>query len=66
MAHEKFDVDGMSCGGCESSVENVVGDLDGVEGVAADNESGTVTVDGDYDEEAVRQAIEGAGFTVSA
>jgi copper chaperone CopZ len=56
----------MSCGGCESSVETVVGKLDGVERVGADNESGTVAVDGEYDEASVRNAIEGAGFTVSA
>lgn len=66
MARIEFSVEGMSCGGCEQSVENVVGDLDGVETVAADNEAGTVEVDGEYDESSVRAAIEGAGFTVSA
>lgn len=66
MAHNEFDVSGMSCGGCEENVESAVGDLDGVESVEADNVAGTVEVAGDADPAAVRDAIEEAGYTVSA
>lgn len=66
MAQSEFSVEGMSCGGCESNVETAVGALDGVDSVTADNESGTVAVDGSFDEASVRTAIEDAGYTVTA
>lgn len=57
-------VEGMSCGGCEQSVETAVSEVSGVRDVTADAESGTVTVDGDADEESLREAVSDAGFDV--
>ncbi|MGM0604907.1 MAG: heavy-metal-associated domain-containing protein [Halobacteriota archaeon] len=57
-------VSGMSCTGCESNVEDAVSALEGVSKVDADNEAGTVTVDGSFRESSVREAIETAGYTV--
>ncbi|GAB7093635.1 heavy-metal-associated domain-containing protein [Halolamina litorea] len=63
---QKLSVDGMSCGGCEASVEEAVGELDGVESVEADNEANTVDIEGDVDTDAAVDAIEDAGYTVQA
>jgi len=57
-------VSGMSCTGCESNVESAVSELSGCEGVDADHEAGTVTVEGDVDQGAVESAIEDSGYTV--
>jgi copper chaperone len=56
-------VEGMSCGGCEQNVETTLGDLPGVTSVEADNESDTVTVEGDASEEDIAAAVEDAGYT---
>lgn len=66
MARKTLTVEGMACGGCETNVEEAVGALDGTESVEADNESDTVEVEGDVDDDAVRAAIEDAGYSVSA
>ena len=42
-------VSGMTCGGCEESVETALREVEGVEGVHADNEAARVEVDGDAD-----------------
>ena len=58
-------VSGMSCTGCESNVESAVSELPGCTGVEADHEAGTVTVDGNVDEAALREAIEDSGYELS-
>jgi len=58
-------VSGMSCTGCESNVESAVSELPGCRGVEADHEAGTVTVDGDVEEAALREAIEDRGYELS-
>lgn len=62
-------VTGMSCMGCVNSVKNLVSALPGVAGVAVDLASGRVEVSHDpalVDARAIRQAIEGGGYQVSA
>jgi len=62
---ETFTVTGMSCGGCESNVEEGVGALDGVESVDADHEADSVVVDTtDASVEDITAAIEDAGYQV--
>ena len=63
MPQHEFEVDGMACGGCEENVENAVGDLDGVDHVEADHESGTVEAVAE-DEDEVRTAITDAGYEI--
>ncbi|WP_276299911.1 heavy-metal-associated domain-containing protein [Halorussus lipolyticus] len=65
MAKE-ITVEGMSCGGCEENVENALRDLPGVEDAEADNESDSVTVEGDASEEDIVTTIEDAGYTPKA
>jgi copper chaperone CopZ len=64
-----FDVEGMTCTGCENAVKRAVGSLDGVAGVEASHESGKTTVHFDRtlaDDQAVRSMIESAGYRVIA
>ncbi|MFW6436398.1 MAG: heavy-metal-associated domain-containing protein [Halococcoides sp.] len=58
-----YDVEGMQCTGCETTVIETLAALDGVTDVSADHERDTVTVTGEADPEAVRSAIEEAGYT---
>lgn len=58
-------VEGMVCGGCESSVQKVVSAIAGVENVKADHKSSKVLVAGSgVDRGAVVEAITAAGFQV--
>lgn len=62
-----LNVQGMTCGGCASSVERALGELSGVSSVAVDWQVGQVVVSHD---ETVAQAdiidaIEDAGFEVA-
>jgi copper chaperone len=61
-----YDVPGISCDHCKQAIEAQVDDLDGVASVVVDVESRTVTVDGIASDEAIRAAIEEAGYEVAA
>ncbi len=65
MAHEKFDVTGMSCAACQAHVEKAVEKLDGVQCVAVNLLSGSMAVD--FDESALTaddicRAVDRAGY----
>lgn len=59
-----YDVNGMTCGHCVSSVTNELNKLSGVNDVAVDLDAGRVTVTSDQplDTDAVRSAVDEAGF----
>ncbi len=59
-------VDGMTCGHCVSAVKSEVGKIQGVTDVSVDLPSGQVTIVGEQapDPEAVRAAVEEAGYEV--
>lgn len=61
-----FRVDGMTCGHCVSSVQNEVSSIPGVTSVDVDLTAGhvTVTSDSSIDSDAVRSAVEEAGYEV--
>jgi copper ion binding protein len=61
-----YTVKGLTCEHCVRSVTEEVSAVDGVSGVEVDLASGRVTVAGDrpVDDEAVRAAIEVAGYEV--
>jgi len=61
MAKE-ITVEGMSCGGCEETVESALRDLPDVRDAEADNETDTVTVEGDASDDAIAAAVEDAGY----
>ncbi len=57
-----YEVRGMSCGGCVSAVTRALeAALPGAR-VHVSLDGGTATVRGEHDEEAVRRAVEAAGF----
>jgi copper chaperone len=60
-----YDVPGVSCGHCRSAIESAVGPLEGVDTVAVDLEAKKVTVAGG-DDDAIRAAIDDAGYDVEA
>lgn len=55
-------VEGLSCSGCEQSVETAISKVPGVRNATAEAVAGTVTVDGDADAETLRAAVSAAGF----
>ncbi|MCX2970968.1 MULTISPECIES: heavy-metal-associated domain-containing protein [Streptomyces] len=59
-----YQVSGMSCGHCEKAVGQEVGGLAGVTEVTVDAGSGRVVVSsaGPLDDEAVRAAVDEAGY----
>ena len=68
MEQKTITVTGMSCTGCEQSVENALRDVDGVTRVEADHEGDTVevVVDGDTADDSLTAAIRDAGYEVAA
>ena len=61
-----FKVSGMTCGGCQRSVERVVGKVEGVKQVDVDLATGAVVVHGQASSASVQAAIRGAGFEVES
>ncbi|MFD4008748.1 heavy-metal-associated domain-containing protein [Brachybacterium paraconglomeratum] len=60
-----FQVTGMTCGHCEMSVREEVGEVAGVTGVEVSHETGLLRVGSDaaVDEAAVLAAVEEAGYS---
>jgi copper chaperone len=59
-------VEGMSCGGCEQTVEEALMDVPGVESATADHESNSVTVEGEAAVDDLVAAVEDAGYDAAA
>ncbi|WAX79934.1 heavy-metal-associated domain-containing protein [Streptomyces sp. KMM 9044] len=59
-----YQVNGMSCGHCEGAVSGEISEIPGVDSVKAAAATGEVTVvsTAPLDEEAVRAAVDEAGF----
>ena len=63
---QTYEVTGMTCEHCVAAVNAKIGELPGVSGVDVDLASGTVVVQGsDVDGEAVRAAVQAAGYGVA-
>jgi copper chaperone len=60
-----YTVTGMTCGHCKSSVTSEVLQVPGVSAVDVDLDSGTLTVRGDADDDAIRKAVDEAGYAVA-
>jgi copper chaperone len=61
---QRYRVSGMSCGHCAQTVTRAVEAVPAVERALVDLAAGEVSVDGDADEEAIRRAVEAAGYDV--
>jgi copper chaperone CopZ len=62
----QIDVEGMSCGHCEQTVEEALADVEGVTDATADSETGEVRYEGDVGVDEVAAAVEDAGYTPTA
>lgn len=66
MAQTTYKVEGMTCGHCELSVQEEIGEIAGVTGVKADHTTGDVVVDGEgFSDADVAAAVEEAGYTLA-
>ena len=63
----ELEISGMTCGHCVASVTEEVQEVPGVENVDVVLETGvlTVTSSSDVDDEAVRKAVEEAGYQLA-
>jgi copper chaperone len=68
MSTATYTVTGMTCEHCVASVTEEIGEITGVTGVDVDLASGAVTVTSEdrITDDAVREAVEEAGYTVVA
>lgn len=68
MSTTRYTVTGMTCGHCVSSVTEEIGEIAGVRDVSVDLPTGLVTVTSDREvsADAVRAAVEEAGYQLSA
>ena len=66
MVTTRYAVKGMTCEHCVSAVSAEVGRIDGVSGVDVDLATGAVTVTSanTLDDEAVREAVDEAGYEI--
>jgi len=61
-----YSVPGISCDHCKHAIESEVATVDGVESVVVDVATKTVVVDGSPADDAVRAAIDEAGYEVAS
>jgi copper ion binding protein len=66
MTTSTYQVQGMTCGHCVSAVSSEIGQLAGVSDVAVDLATGKVIVTADQplEDDAVRAAVEEAGYAL--
>ena len=65
MTTRLYSVPGISCGHCKAAIEDQVGKVAGVERVEVDVEAKTVRVEGAASDQAVRGAVDDAGYEVA-
>jgi copper chaperone CopZ len=61
-----LNVNGMMCGGCENRVKNSLQNIDGVEKVEADHNTGkvVVTTNKDVSKDIIKETLEDIGYEV--
>lgn len=63
MSTSEYTVAGMTCGHCEASVREEVGEVPGVQGIDVSASTGKLVVTGDVDDAAVLAAVQEAGYS---
>jgi copper chaperone len=61
-ANQTYMVKGMTCGGCVQSVTNALQHADPTAQVSVELESGKVSLESTLSEDAIKTAVEDAGF----
>ena len=66
MKETNLIVNGMMCGGCENRVKNAIKNIEGVENVTADHNTGKVMVisNNEVSEEIIKETLEDIGYEV--
>ena len=64
MTTRTYSVPGISCDHCKNAIESELSGVDGVDRAVVDVMGRTVLVDGDVSDDAVRAAIDDAGYEV--
>lgn len=63
MATHTYQVEGMTCGHCELSVQEEISEIEGVVTVHADHKTGEVTVEGEgFNDDQIAAAVDEAGY----
>ncbi len=59
-------VNGMMCGGCENRVKNAIKNIEGIENVIADHNTGKVTVtsNNEVSKEIIKETLQDIGYEV--
>ncbi len=59
-------INGMMCGGCENRVKNAIKNIEGVENVTADHNTGKVTVisNNQVSKEIIKETLQDIGYEV--
>jgi len=65
MSTRVYSVPGISCGHCKAAIEGEVAKVEGVERIEVDVEAKTVRVEGAASDEALRHAVDEAGYEVA-
>ena len=66
MKETNLIVNGMMCAGCENRVKNAIKNIEGVENVTADHNTGKVIVisNNEVSEEIIKETLEDIGYEV--
>ena len=64
-ADQTYTVSGMTCAHCRSAVLEEVLQVEGVRAADVDLDAGTLTVRGDAGEDAIRAAVDEAGYAIA-
>ena len=66
MKETIINVKGMVCGGCENRVKNAIKNIEGVENVTADHNTGKVIVisNNEVSEKIIKETLEDIGYEV--
>ena len=66
MKETNLIVNGMMCGGCENRIKNAIKNIEGVENVTADHNTGKVIVisNNEVSEEIIKETLEDIGYEV--
>lgn len=63
MTTNEYQVTGMTCGHCELSIREEVGEIAGVQDIAVSAKTGKLTVTGAIDDAQVLAAVQEAGYS---
>lgn len=63
--HRTYSVPGISCDHCKHAIESELAGVEGVDRAVVDVPGRTVLVEGDADDDAIRAAIDEAGYEVA-